>query len=285
MRKEFVIIALIIFIMVFAGAFLHKGESDDVSIVALNAPPRLGLNTIGQLEIVLQNNETYPVNINLDVENAFVDENGISLSRIIKSGKYDLGQYISDHDWFPREIMLSPGENKIREYIGYEATGTYDVKVKLYQNEQVVDEKTHSIQIMPPVLSLKLDYTENYSDELLIYMIEGYILNEGLGRAGDIDTTVTIANLESGEILSSENYQYEVSGNTKTKLSEWRDLPIAVIELSPEGDSNESYRPLESVAKGKIGERYILTVELNWKDQNDSSELILPDSNEQMGAY
>lgn len=283
MRKEFLIIALVIFILVIAGIFLHKGESDDVSIIALNAPPKLGLNLIGQLEVVLQNNESHMVDINLDVKNAFVDDNGrgISTSRMMISGISGENQDKYDHDAISGKVTLSPGENRIQVLVGYEETGTYDVEVKLYQNEQAIDEKVTSIEVLPPELSLELEYTEKRSDDMLIYMIDGYILNEGLGRAEDLDATIIISNLESGEVLSSENYQYDVSGNSKTSLRDWRDLPAAIIELSDTGVSEESYMPLKSVVKGKTGEAYLVTVEVNWNDQNISSELIIPDSNDQ----
>ncbi|NPE29340.1 hypothetical protein HNV12_15545 [Methanococcoides sp. SA1] len=282
MRKEFLIIALVIFILIFAGIFLHKGESDDVSIVALNAPPTLGLNLIGQLEVVIQNNESHMVDIDLDVKNAFVDDDGrgISTSRMMISGISGENQDKYDHNAISGKVTLSPGENRILVLIGYEATGTYDVEVKLYQNEQVIDERVTSVGVLSPKLSVELEYTEKRSDDMLIYMIEGYILNEGPGRAEDVDTTITISDLESGEVLSSENYQYDVGGNSKTSLRDWRDLPAAIIELSNTGVSDESYMPLKSVVKGKTGEAYLVTVEVNWNDQNISSELIIPDSND-----
>ncbi|WP_135612953.1 hypothetical protein [Methanococcoides sp. AM1] len=285
MRKEFLIIALVIFILIFAGIFLHKGESDDVSIVALNTPPTMGLDVIGQLEVVIKNNESHMVDISLDVKNAFVDENGrgLSTSRMMISGISGENQDKYDYDAISGKVTLSPGENRILVLVGYEATGTYDVEVKLYQNEQVIDEKVTSIEVLPPKLSVELEYTEKRSDDMLIYMIDGYILNEGPGRAEDVDATIIISNLESGEVLSSEKYQYYVGGNTKTSLSEWRDLPAAIIELSDTGDSEKSYMPLESVVKGKRGEAYLVTVEARWNDQNVSSELIIPNSYEQKG--
>ncbi len=287
MRKEFVIIALIIFILILAGNFLHKGENDDVSIVSLNTPPKLGLSTIGQLEVVLQNNESQMVNINLDIENAFVDENGVGLStsRMIISSISDESQNVYDYDSQSEHITISPGENKVQVLLGYEATGNYDVKVKLRQNEQVLDEKTTSIQVLPPELSVELEYSEDQTDGLLVYMIEGYISNKGPGRAKNVDTTIKISNLESGEILSSVNYDHGVGGNTKTSLGEWRDLPAAIIELSDTGNSDKSYMPLESVVKGKKGEAYCVTVEVRWNDQNVSSEVIIPTGYEQKGDY
>jgi hypothetical protein len=282
MRKEFLIIALVIFILIFAGIFLHKGESDDVSIVALNAPPTLGLNMLGKLEVVIQNNESHMADIDLDVKNAFVDDDGrgISTSRMMISGISGENQDKYDHDAISGKVTLTPGENKIQVRIGYEATGTYDVEVKLYQNEQVIDEKVTSIEVLPPKFSLELEYTEKQSDDMLIYMIDGFILNEGPGRAEDVDATIIISDLESRDVLSSESYQYDVGGNTKTSLRDWRDLPAAIIELSNTGVSDESYRPLKSVVKGKTGEAYLVTVEVNWNDQNISSELIIPDSND-----
>ncbi|AKB85720.1 hypothetical protein [Methanococcoides methylutens] len=286
MRKEFLIIALVIFILIFAGIFLHKGDRDDVSIIALNAPPTVGLNVVNQLEIVIQNNESHIVNVNLDVKNAFVDENGkgLSTSRIIISSIPGENQNLYDQGAISGKVPLVPGENRIQVRVGYEATGTYDVEVKLYQNEQVVDEKATSIKVLPPELSVELEYTEKRSDDVLAYMIDGYIRNEGPGRAEDVSATIVISDLESGEVLSSENYQYDVGGNTKTLLREWRDLPAAVIELSPEGVSEELYRPLESVVKGKTGETYLVTVEIKWNDKFDSTELIIPGSNEQTGG-
>ncbi|ABE52123.1 hypothetical protein [Methanococcoides burtonii] len=282
MRKEFLIIALVIFILIFAGIFLHKGENDDVSIAALNTPPAMGLDVVGQLEVVIQNNESHMVDISLDVKNAFVDDDGrsISTSRMMISGISGENQDKYDHNAISGKVPLSPGENRVLVLIGYEATGTYDVEVKLYQNEQVIDEKVTSIRVLPPKLSLELEYTEKRSDDVLIYMIEGYILNEGPGRAEDVDTTITISDLESREVLSSENYQYDVGGNSKTSLRDWRDLPAAIIELSNTGVSDESYMPLKSVVKGKTGEAYLVTVEVNWNEQDISSELIIPDSND-----
>ena len=72
MRKEVVIPVVVIIMVAALGMYWYYGDRADVRIVGLDAPQRLGLQTHSQLNITLMNNESVPVNVSIDVKNAFI---------------------------------------------------------------------------------------------------------------------------------------------------------------------------------------------------------------------
>ena len=158
MRKSTLIYVSGIFLVLALWGIWQYGSEADVKIIDMHAPP-VGVRESGQLDMVLQNNGSKPVDVWLEVENAFVDKNGDSrsTSRLIISSA-------SDNPWdvesvsLQKPINLLPGNNSVSVWLGYELPGEYPVNVKVVQNSRVLDEGTCLVQIPSPELHLKLEY-------------------------------------------------------------------------------------------------------------------------------
>jgi hypothetical protein len=278
MRKELPLIIAGI-ILVSAIIWWHYDSSVDVTIAEINAPRTLGVDTlrgdsVNQIVIVVWNNESKAINVKLETENAFVDENGKSADTYIVLG-YENGAYtdmVSTRD----EITLQPGENEITLLLGYKVTGDQNVHIRIVNNEVILDEESFTVDVLPPELSVELDYDLESIGDLKIYNIDAYVLNNGLGRGEDVETAISIIDPETNEVVSSESNNIDVPAYSKGSFSTWKDSHAGVIELSSGENSDESYKPAQAVVKGKTGEQYIVKVTAVWKDQIAEKEIIVP---------
>jgi len=291
MRKELVIPVLVIIIAAAVSMCWYYGDRDDVRIADLDAPDRLGLHTANRLSITLLNNESVPVNVNIDVKNAFVGKNGTSLptsrTMIFKDSDSmnDLNYYQSKIS-LAEEVTLMPGENTIGIFLGYVVAGNYSVEVRICQNERLIDEGTVIIEVPLPELSLQLEYEKATIDDFDFYRVDGYLTNNELSSAMHVATKVTVTNDKTGEIVSTKTYNIGVISYGTTLISEWNishlnisnwnDGPITLIEFAHNESSNVNYMPLTSVVKGKIGDVYRVNVTSTGYDQVVSAEIVMP---------
>ncbi|MDY0387718.1 MAG: hypothetical protein RBT65_11485 [Methanolobus sp.] len=285
MRKELLLILLGI-ILVSATVWWHYDSSIDISITEISAPRTLGVDTIrtdsmNEIEIVIQNNETKPVEIKLETENAFVDANGKSVDTFIVFG-YDGSKY-SSYTSTRDKITLKPGENKVTLLLGYKVTGEQNVQIKVMNNEAVLDEESFTVNVMPPELSVELSYDMITEGELEIYDINAYILNGGLGRAENVETKLSIIDPETNDVRASVVKDIVVPAYSKSPFSTWQSSPEGVIELSSGENSDDKYMPAKAVVKGKKGEQYIVKLTVTWRDQVVEDQIIIPRNNSESG--
>lgn len=290
MRKELVIPVVVIIMIAAVGMYWYYGDRGDVRIVDLDAPHRLGLSTPGQLSIIVQNNESVPVNVTIDAKNAFVGENGTSLSasRMIfaETSYSEPGFGYSALVPLTEEIILMPGENTIGVFLGFKMVGNHSVEVRMYQNERLIDEGTVTVEVPLPDISLQLEYEKATTDNFDFYRIDGYLINHELSWAWHVPTKVTVTNDKTGEMVSTDTYNARVRGYETALITEWNishwnisnwnDSPLTLIELARNDSSNVSYMPLTSVIKGKIGDVYRVNVTSTGYDQVVSAEIVIP---------
>ncbi|MGP8323159.1 MAG: hypothetical protein ACT6FG_04110 [Methanosarcinaceae archaeon] len=291
MRKELVIPVVVIIMVAAVSMYWYYGDRDDVRIADLDAPHRLGLHTANRLSVTLLNNESVPVNVNIDVKNAFVGENGTSLptsrTMIFKDpdSMNDLNYYQSGIS-LAEEVTLMPGENTIGIFLGYLVADNYSVEVRIYQNERFIDEGTVIIEVPLPELLLQLEYEKATTDYFDYYRVDGYLINKELSGARHVPTKVTVTNNKTGEIVSTDMYNARVGSYESAlithwnishwNISNWKDSPMTLIELAHNESSNMTYMPLTSVVKGKIGDQYRVNVTSTWHDQVISAEMVIP---------
>lgn len=288
MRKELVIPVVIIIMATAVGMYWYYGDRDDVRIVDLDAPDRIGLSMPSQLSIIVQNNESVPVNVTIDAKNAFVGENGTSLSasRMIFTETSYSGPGFGYSALVPLtgEITLMPGENTIGVFLGFKMAGNHSVEIRIYQNERLIDEGTVIVEVPLPVLSLQLEYEKATTDNFDFYRIDGYLTNHEISRVlGPVTTSVTVTNDKTGEVVSTDTqsrYHESVLMSgwdiSHWNISNWEDSPMTLIELAHNDSSNVSYMPVTSVVKGKIGDQYRVNVTHTSKYQVVSAEIIIP---------
>lgn len=288
MRKELVIPVVIIIMAAAVGLYWYYADRDDVRIVGLDAPHRLGLQIPDQLSIIVQNNESVPVNVTIDVKNAFVGKNGTSLptSRIIFTETPYSGVGFDYSALVPLtgEITLMPGENTIGVFLGYVVAGNHSVEVSIYQNERLIDEGTVIIEVPLPELSLQLEYEKATTDNFDFYRVDGYLTNHEISRVlGPVTISVTVTNDKTGEVVSIDTQSRYCEAVLMSgwdishwNISNWEDSPMTLIELAHNDSSNVSYMPVTSVVKGKIGDRYRVDVTHTSKYQVLSAEIVIP---------
>ena len=288
MRKELVIPVVIIIMAAAVGMYWYYADRDDVRIVDLDAPHRLGLQTPDQLSIIVQNNESVPINVTIDVKNAFVGKNGTSLptSRIIFTETPYSGVGFDYSALVPLtgEITLMPGENTIGVFLGYVVAGNHSVEVSIYQNERLIDEGTVIIEVPLPELSLQLEYEKATTDNFDFYRVDGYLTNHEISRVlGPVTISVTVTNDKTGEVVSIDTQSRYCEAVLMSgwdishwNISNWEDSPMTLIELAHNDSSNVSYMPVTSVVKGKIGDRYRVDVTHTSKYQVVSAEIVIP---------
>ncbi|MDD2439204.1 MAG: hypothetical protein PHD41_03140 [Methanosarcinaceae archaeon] len=264
-------------------SLLWPFESEiDVKIVEIQTPP-LGAQIPEKLTMVLQNNESKPVDVWVDIENAFVDENKISYptSRIIISEN-------STHPWdvdfvsFQKPITLQPGNNSIKARLGYSLPGKYELKIKVTEDSRLIDSASHTLEILPPKLSLKLeaekfDWPElDLGNEVELYGIYGYILNYSPSRAKDLRTNLSVRDEKTGKTVFTASEVYYVEAYDKTPLWIWPDYPYALIEISRSGTSDKTYMPVQNVIRGKPGDVFRVNVSSEWENQKVFAEILVP---------
>ena len=231
-------------------------------------------DNMNEIELVIQNNESKQVEVKVETENAFVDGNGKSVDTFIVFGYdgYRYSNYISTQD----KISLEPGKNRLTLLLGYQVTGEQNVHIRIVNNEVVLDEESFTVDVLPPELSVELSYDTITEGELEVYNIDTYVINSGLGRAEGVETTISIIDPYTREVLASESNQILVPAYSKSPFSTWKDSPDGVIELSSNEISDDSYMPVRAVVKGKTGEQYIVKVTAIWKDQIAEKEILVP---------
>lgn len=284
MRKSTLIyISIALFILVL-GFFWCYGTGTDVHIAEMNASP-IGIHESGQLDIVLQNNGTRPVDVWLEVENTFVDNDGVahSASQLIISNK-------SNDSWnvesvsLEKPIHLLPGNNSVSVWIGYVLPGKYPVKVKVVENSRVLDEGTYLVEVPPPEipenLSLKLEYEMESTNTSDVYRIYGYLINKGSGSTENVSTKLTVINEEAGKLVFTSSEIYGVGEHDKTPLWTWPDYPYAVVEIAHGEPSGKSYMPVQNVVVGGTEDRFLINVTSIWQNRSVSAELLLPPGEE-----
>lgn len=280
MKKNTLISVSIAFLVLALGVLWYYGSGTDVKIVDMHAPP-VGVRESGQLDIVLQNNGSKPVDVWLEVENAFVDSDGVAHSTLGLIIPYDPEdpwnvEYVS----LEKPIHLLPGNNSVSIWIGYALAGKYPIKVKVVEDSRLLDEGTYIVEILPPEIPeniyLKLEYemeTGNTSD---IYRIYGYLINKGSGFAEEVSTNLTVTDERTGELVFASSEIYGVREYDKTPLWTWPDYPYAVVEIAHGEPSGESYIPVKNVVIGGDGNRFRINVTSTWQDRVVSAELLLP---------
>lgn len=262
MRKEYVIPASVVILLIAVmGLIYYFPTGDDVRIARLEAPEHLMLRESGELTVTLRNNAIIPVNVSVDVENAFLHKNGTS-SRVIIGPENPDGT-----------LTLLPGNNTYKFFLGYLVTGRHNVRVKVYQHGQLIDKDSVYVTVpvpQRPGLSVQLSYRKEISDSGDIYNIYGYLIDDQTIAAGtegyEIPVQITIIDDGSGEVISDRTEDYDLKVRETKSLSRWKGRPMAVIELAHAIPSSETYMPVESVAKGKTGDTYLVKVTATWND-------------------
>jgi hypothetical protein len=273
--------ALLILVL---GFFWYYGTGTDVHIAAMSAFP-IGVQESGQLDIVLQNNGSKPVDVWLEVENTFVDSDGVahSASQLIISNKSDGSLHIESVS-LEKPIHLLPGNNSVSVWIGYVLPGKYPVKVKVVENSRTLDENTYLVEVPPPEipenLSLKLEYEMESRNTSNVYRIYGYLINKGSGSTENVSTNLTVIDERTGELVFTSSEVYGVGEYDKTPLWIWPDYPYAVVEIEHGAPSGESYMPVLNVVVGGSEDHFRINVTSTWQNRSVSAELLLPPGEE-----
>jgi hypothetical protein len=278
-KSTLISISVVLLILVLVG-FWQYGSRADVKIVNVHAPS-FGAGDLGQLDIMLQNNGSKPVDVWLDIENAFVDENRVSYStsRLIISNNstspWDEGS-IS----LQKPINLLPGNNSFRVWLGYKLPGEYPVKVRVVENSRLLDEETYPVNIPFPEIHLKLEYEMESKNTSDVYRIYGYLINKGLSAAMNVSTNLTVTNERTGELVLTSSELYDVGEKDKTPLWTWPDYPYAIVEIAHDKSSGKSYIPVQNVVIGSNEDRFKVNVTARWQNQVAFAELLIPPKEE-----
>src|SRR5574341_1984168 len=103
MRNKMIAGAIVTIIVLSAAVLFWYLSPPNVSIVSLEAPKELGIDELGNMNVILQNNALKDVNVTINVKNAFVNEKGNSLKT---------SQLVTDENgtYKPLDIvLLKPG--------------------------------------------------------------------------------------------------------------------------------------------------------------------------------
>jgi hypothetical protein len=275
MRKGTLIVVSVFLLLLGLVGLWQYGSRTDVKIIDMHASP-IGVGDRGQLNITLQNNGSTPVNIWLDVENAFVDENGksYSTSRLIISNNST--PWDEESVSLQKPISLLPGNNSVSVMLGYQLPGEYPVKVKVVENSRLLDEDTYLLKIPLPEIHVKLEYETENKNTSDVYKIYGYLINKGLSSARDVSTNLTVTNERTGELVFTSSWLHYVGEEDKSPLWAWPDYPYAVVEIAHAKPSGDSYMPVQNVVIGESKDRFKVNVTARWKDQVTSAELLIP---------
>jgi hypothetical protein len=280
MRKSTLVYISVALLILVLGVLWYYGNSADVKIVDMHAPP-VGIRESGQLDIVLQNNGSKPVDVWLEVDNAFVDKNGEarSTSRLIIS-KDSVDPWDVEFVSLQKPIHLLPGNNSVSVWLGYELPGEYPVNVKVVENSRLLDEGTYLVQTPLPEIHLKLEYEMESRNNSDIYRIYGYLINNGSGSARDVSTNLTVTDEKTGKMVLTSSGIHYVRSQDKTALWTWPDYPYAIVEIAHGEPSGESYMPVQNVVIGSGEDQFLINVTSTWQDQVVSAELLIPSEEE-----
>jgi hypothetical protein len=276
MKKSALISVSVALLGLILGGLWYYGNGSDVKIADMYASP-FGAGDPGKLNITLQNNGLKPVDVWLEIQNAFVDENGTSYStsRLV----------ISDNSTSPwdegsvslqKPIKLVPGNNSISVWLGYRLPGEYPVKVRVVQNSRLLDESTYLVNITSPELHLKLENELERRNTSDVYKVYSYLINYGLSSADKVSTNLTVTNERTGKIVFTSSEFYSVGGQDKSALRAWPGYPYAIVEIAHGKPSGDSYKPIPIVIVGQNGDSFLLNITSRWQDQVTSAELHIP---------
>jgi hypothetical protein len=280
MKKYTLISVSVVLLILVLGEVWYYGNGADVKITEMHASP-FGADDLGKLDITLHNNDSQPVDLWLEVENAFVDKNGVSYSTpMLIISNNSTGSWDEELVSVEKPINLLPGNNSVSIRLGYELPGEYPVKVKVVGNGRLLDEATYLVNITFPELHLKLEDEMEHTNTSDIYRVYGYLLNYGASSASDVSTNLKVTNERTGEVVLTSSALYSVGGQDKIPLRIWPDYPYAIVEIAHDKPSGNSYRPVENVIVGKNGERFRLNLTSRWHDQVVSAELQIPSPKE-----
>lgn len=277
--KKITLISISVALLTLVLGVLWYGNGADVNIANMSAPS-IELGRSGQLDIVLQNNDSKPVDVWLEVENAFVDENGTSYStsRLIISNNSTPGNEESVS--LEKPVNLLPGNNSVSVWIGYALPGEYPVKVKVVESSRLLDEDICFVEVPAPEtpenIYLKLEYEMESKNTSDIYRIYGYIINKESGFAKNVSTNLTVTDERTGKIVFTSSELYDVGEYDKTPLWTWPDYPYAVIEIARGKPLRESYMPVKNIVIGGSEDRFKVNVTARWQDRTASTELLIP---------
>ncbi len=277
--KKITLISISVALLTLVLGVLWYGNGADVNIANMSAPS-IELGRSGQLDIVLQNNDSKPVDVWLEVENAFVDENGTSYStsRLIISNNSTPGNEESVS--LEKPVNLLPGNNSVSVWIGYALPGEYPVKVKVVESSRLLDEDICFVEVPAPEtpenIYLKLEYEMESKNTSDIYRIYGYIINKESGFAKNVSTNLTVTDERTGKIVFTSSELYDVGEYDKTPLWTWPDYPYAVIEIARGKPLRESYMPVKNIVIGGSEDRFKVNVTARWQDRATSTELLIP---------
>jgi len=277
--KKITLISISVALLTLVLGVLWYGNGADVNIANMSAPS-IELGRSGQLDIVLQNNDSKPVDVWLEVENAFVDENGTSYStsRLIISNNSTPGNEESVS--LEKPVNLLPGNNSVSVWIGYALPGEYPVKVKVVESSRLLDEDICFVEVPAPKtpenIYLKLEYEMESKNTSDIYRIYGYIINKESGFAKNVSTNLTVTDERTGKIVFTSSELYDVGEYDKTPLWTWPDYPYAVIEIARGKPLRESYMPVKNIVIGGSEDRFKVNVTARWQDRTASTELLIP---------
>ncbi|MCQ1536917.1 hypothetical protein FTO70_14795 [Methanosarcina sp. KYL-1] len=285
MKKGNIISVSAALLILLLGVFWLYGTGADVHIADMSSSP-IGVRESGQLDIVLQNNGSKPVDVWLEVENAFVDMNGEarSTSRLIISND-SADPWNAEFVSLQKPIHLLPGNNSVSVWIGYALPGKYPVNVKVVENGRLLDEGTYLVETPPPEIHLKLEYEMGRRNTSDVYRIYGYLINKGTGSALDVSTNLTVTEEGTGEPVFTSSRTYDVRGNDKSALWTWPDYPYAIVEIAHGNPLEEPYMPVQNVVIGGSEDRFRVNVTSTWQGQAVSAELLLPSGKETGDAY
>ncbi len=285
MRNKMMAGAIIAIVLLSAFVLYWYFTPSNVSIVSLEPPSEVGTLDSGFIYITLLNNASSYVNVTLEVKNALEDETGNSIpSYVLVYGSDSEPSTINEPIG---EVSLKPGTNQLRVFFGYQVPGLKKFEIDVYQKGILVDAKSAVIAVLPPIIGVSLQYSNESRPGYNIYKVFGSLSNTGKGRASGIVVNISIINETTNVIVSSTTKGYSIGGfeffypmsvwegrdKTQTTLG-----PIALVELSSGAPSNESYLPASTVAKGKIGDRYRVVVIAKWQDQIAKAEMMIPPS-------
>lgn len=284
MRKSTLIYISGVFLVLALWGLWQYGSEADVHIVDMNTSP-LEVNEPGQLDIVLQNNGSKPVDVWLEVENAFVDSNGVAhstLGLIIPSNSGDpwSAEYVS----LEKPIHLLPGNNSVSLWIGYALQGEFPVKVKVVENGKSFDERTYMVSVRPPETPknayIKLEYEIESRNSSDLYKIYGYLINNGTGSARGMPVNLTVIDERTKKPVLASSGFYDIGEYDKTPLWTWPDYPYAVVEIAHGDPLGESYMPVKNVVVGRSEDHFLINVTSTWQGRTISAELSIPPKEE-----
>lgn len=270
----------------------------DVSIVGLEAPQELGIEDIGTLEITLLNNESMDINVTINVKNSFVDDKGESLKVVQILAYENLSYMLSNATDRPhKEVRLKPGNSHITFMVGYQVPGTQKVEIEVFRKGKLADSRTVEINVLLPKVSVELSKNKGINGTLEIYSVFGNLELMGKGKAKDVIVNVSVINGTTNTTISGITRKYSFStmerhlplvvwSNRSSVYDEMTGMvtsttietmaPVAVIELSGDGPSDEKYKMSPLVMKGRTGERYEIVATASFIDQVVSSRISIP---------